>query len=232
MGLIKIKSAIAKFKKRWKHEQSNWQNLNVYFKPSLTKFFLSWFAAAPMLVGLLDKYSLDYTLPFSWWILWLASLCYAVAFFIYGLACPDFVKRYPYYPAYTAIGHSPRWIVWQFYYLWEAADDSTKKKISTRLIDKGSAVSATPDDKKLEEPQVSKVGTAFQFTTQGNTYELSLNESASDQEVLDIFWEVLARWANQGQIWRNTIWFLLFVSMCLVLVTVFEDIFFVISYFC
>lgn len=232
MGLKKIKGALAKWNARWKHEQSNWQNLNVYFKPSLTRFFISWFAAAPVLANLLEKYPSFIALPFSWWILWLASLSYAVAFFIYGVASPDFVKRYPNYPAYKAIGHSPRWIVWQFYYLWEVADESTRTKLSTRIIDKKYAVVATLDDKKLKEPQVSETGTAFQFVSQGNTYELSLNESATDAKVMDIFWEVLARWANQGQKWRNTIWILLVVSMCLVAYTVFEDISFVVSYFC
>lgn len=232
METKKPKTPLSKWKARWKHEQSNWQNLDVYFKPSLTRFFISWFAAAPILASLLEKYPLFFTLPFSWWILWLASLGYAVAFFIHRVASPDFVKRYPNYPAYKAIGHSPRWIVWQFYYLWEAADDSTRLKLSTRLIDKGCAIVATPDDKKLEEPQVSKTGTAFQFKSQGNTYELSLSESATDDKVLDIFWEVLARWANQGPKLRNIVWLLLVFSMTLVVYTVLEDIYFVASYFC
>lgn len=225
-------NALKAWYERWNRDDNNWQYLDSFFKPIVLRFFITWFALAPLVAGLLDDYSEWFELPFSWWILWLASLFYSLAFLIHSFFCPSFVKKYPSAIAYEARGHSPRYIVWQCYYLWKAADKVGSEKLAKRLVDKGYASEAEDleqcsGDAFPTKPEVLQKGTRVFFMNNQKIFELSVSEHDSHEKVRDIFWEVMARWAQQYDFWRNLVWCLIIVSFILVLVTVIEDICFV-----
>lgn len=54
-------------------------------------------------------------IPISFWILWLASVSFIVAWTILNTSCPKFVREYRDYGRYLNRNHSHRWIVWEFY---------------------------------------------------------------------------------------------------------------------
>lgn len=222
--------------KRFRDESSHWQFMNSLFKPSLTRFFVSWFALAPAVVwitGKLDEVTLfgksvPLSLPFNWEILWWASLVYAVAYVLYLFLCPRFVQRYPNFTAYQLAGHSPRWLVWEICYASKSISTKANNKLLQRIIEKGFAVSS--DDSSLSEPNpaVRKDGTIWYFYY-GNTHmKLSINENLTEDRQKDLFWEILSVYAKSRAWLRYFIWLCLSGAAILVCWTVFENIRFVV----
>lgn len=212
-----------------KGEPTHWHNLDGYFKPIVTRFFITWFATAPLIASLTQSYPSIFVLPFDWWILWLASLAYAIAFAVHAWKCPQFIKRYPTYPAYQARGHSPRWLVWEFFGCWTAIHESGRVKLENRVVEKSYAKESTDNLEFREKPQVYEEGTIFQFPHKGKSYDLTIKEDAPSETVRDLFWEIFGRWTSSGTKTRLLIWGLLGVAVALVLWTVGQDIWFVVS---
>lgn len=221
--------SLAKQWEKWKGEPSHWHNLDGYFKPIVTRFFITWFATAPLVASLIEKYPGIFVLPFDWWILWLASLSYAISFAVHAWKCPQFIKRYPTYLAYQARGHSPRWLVWEFHSCWSGVEIAGRKKLERRVIEKSYVDEAKYDTKFQERPQVTESGTVFQFHSNNINYNLTINENASDEFVKDFFWEIFGRWTGSDAKMRLTTWSLLSISILLVSITVIQDIIFVAS---
>ncbi|MEY8142519.1 hypothetical protein [Falsihalocynthiibacter sp. CO-5D18] len=214
---------------RWDGEQTHWHNLDGYFKPIVTRFFITWFATAPLVASVIQNYPSMLVLPFDWWILWLASLAYAIAFGIHAWRCPQFIKRYPTYPAYQARGHSPRWLVWEFHGCWTSIHTVSREKLENRVVGKNYAKESSENPDFRKEPQVSEKGTIFQFPHLTKSYDLAIKEDAPEEVVRDLFWEIFGRWTSSGPKMRLLIWGLLAVAMVLVFVTVLQDICFVLS---
>jgi hypothetical protein len=225
------------------NETSHWQFLNAHFKPSLTRFFLSWFALAPVFVktveGLPDSFvfsaldnnfSLSLTLPFSWKMLWWASFFYAVAFVLYALWCPGFIKRYPSYSAYTDRGHSPRWLVWEVFRAWSSLSCEGRKKIFERLVAKDYAKVEETLLLPFAKPCVSKNGTEWAFTHNEKTFVLRIDESLCERRQKDLFWEILARYGGSRPPVRLLIWFFLLIAGLLVLWVATQNILFVLNF--
>lgn len=91
---------------------------------------------------------------------------------------------------------------------------------------------SSENSKFQKKPKVFEEGTIFQFPHNENCYDLSIKEDASQELVRDLFWEIFGRWTSSGAKMRLLIWGLLGAAMLLVLVTVFQDIWFVISLLC
>ncbi|MDP2492582.1 hypothetical protein Q8W25_01085 [Shimia thalassica] len=214
---------------KWQGEPSHWHNLDAYFKPIVTRFFITWFATAPIISSVMRKYPKLIILPFDWWILWLASLSYAIAFAIHTFRCPQFIKRYPTYLAYQARGHSPRWLVWEFHKCWSEIDSEGQEKLETRVIEKQFACEVDEDTSLQGKPKVRKEGTVFQFAKTGKSYNVVVDETATDEFVKDFFWEVFGRWTSSDSPMRKATWLCLLAALVLVVFTVFQDIWFVIS---
>ncbi|MCC3306035.1 hypothetical protein [Sneathiella sp. HT1-7] len=214
---------------KWKGEPTHWHNLDGYFKPIVTRFFITWFAAAPLIASLIREHPTIFVLPFDWWILWLASLAYAIAFALHACRCPQFIKRYPTYPAYQARGHSPRWLVWEFHGCWTSIDKAGREKLENRVVEKNYAKVSSNDLKLPKKPQVFKEGTIFQFPHDGKSYELKVKEDAPEELARDLFWEISGRWSSSRAKTRFSIWGLLAIAMALVVWTVVQDICFVLS---
>jgi len=123
-GILEMLVRLKAWWERWQRDENNWQNLDSYFKPVVIRFFISWFAAAPFISSLQIKRAWFDVMPFSWWVLWFASLSYSAAFVLRAVFCPSFIKQHPNAVAYEARGHSPRYIVWQCYnFMREGNDD-------------------------------------------------------------------------------------------------------------
>ncbi|NDK35492.1 hypothetical protein [Rhodovulum sulfidophilum] len=210
-------------------EKVHWHNLDGYFKPIVTRFFIAWFATAPLIASLTKNYPSIFVLPFDWWILWSASLSYAIAFAIHAWKCPQFIKRYPTYLAYQARGHSPRWLVWEFFGCWSAIHESGRQKLESRVVEKKYAKETTENLVCREKPQVLERGTIFQFPHNNKSYDLTIKEDAPSEAVKDLFWEIFGRWTSSFTKTRLLIWGLLALAVVLVLWTVVQDIWFVIS---
>lgn len=210
-------------------ETVHWHNLDGYFKPIVTRFFITWFATAPLVASLTKSYPSILVLPFDWWILWLASLAYAIAFFIHAWKCPQFIKRYPTYLAYQARGHSPRWVVWEFFGCWSAIHEAGRQKLESRVVEKKYAKDSTENLAYREKPQVFEKGTIFQFPHNNKSYDLTIKEDAPSEAVRDLFWEIFGRWTSSFLKTRLLIWGLLALAGILVFWTVVQDICFVIS---
>lgn len=217
------------WEEKWDDEPIHWHNLDHYFKPIVTRFFITWFGAAPLIASLTQSYPSTFALPFDWWILWLASLAYAIAFAVHAWRCPQFIKRYPTYLDYQARGHSPRWLVWEFFGCWSVIHEPARLKLERRVVEKKYANEATENSEFRQQPQVLESGTVFQFPHSNRSYNLAIKEDASDATVKDIFWEIFGRWTSSGTKTRLLIWGLLAVALVLVLVTVVQDIWFVVS---
>ncbi|MBF9052317.1 hypothetical protein GTA62_20370 [Roseobacter sp. HKCCD9010] len=194
---------------RWRRDNDNWQNLHSYFKPVVMRFFISWFAAAPVVALLIRDYSWFVQLPFTWWVLWLASIAYSGAFLLYTFFCPSFVKLYPNARAYEERLHSPRYIVWQCYYYLRSGTKDGTKKLKKRLIEKGYA---TPHDSEPlsadpMKPKVEERGTLTRFELDGAVYELCIDENENEKKsgiFSGKFWpEMLNRLRLHGH-WRGS----------------------------
>jgi hypothetical protein len=218
--------------KKWLGEPAQWHNLDGYFKPIVTRFFITWFATAPLIASVIQNYPSIFVLPFDWWILWLASLAYAIAFAVHTLKCPQFIKRYPTYPAYQARGHSPRWLVREFYGCWTSIHTAGREKLENRVIEKNYAKESVDNLKFRENPQVTEKGAIFQLMHHGISYELAIKEDAKEEVVRDLFWEISGRWTSNDVKMRLLIWGFLAAAIILVLLTVLQDIWFVLSLLC
>ena len=114
----------------WLRSYSHWQNFKGFFSLSVVRLFITWFAGSPIIVKSLENtpdkikipfsesyYTIHTQLPFSWVLLWFASLAYVLALVLYHIKCPSFVKKNPNYGEYDKYKNSPRWLVWQLYFL-------------------------------------------------------------------------------------------------------------------
>ncbi len=234
----------------------HWQFLRSFFDFAYLRYLLGWFALVPFVLNLLvaipsevilfEKYRLNLTLPFTWWTLWIASLAYFIAFSLYHLFCPSFIKRYPSYAAYLTHEHSPRWIVWEFYYAlnadklaetrWGRIIDyfyylisplREKDVIYERVITKRYAIAT--DLKKLpsEKPIVGASATKTYFKYDGKIYELLCDQTEKLVKIREqeIFWEVFGHFAKQGAFVRGVISWLIGISLALVFWTVGEHVY-------
>ena len=227
---------------RFSNEGSHWQFLSRYFHPALTRFFVSWFALAPLAVKGLDIASAaqanhpillvigNLELPFSWVVLWFASFSYFSAFLTYTFMAPSFMQRYPSYLAYAERGHSPRWLVWEAYYAFPNLADSQQQKFLGRLVAKDfaqpAAISADPE----LMPSVEGDGTKWTFNYSGQPYLLSINETLTDERQKDFFWEIFGRYSATKKKTRYLVWILLLVSVAMTSIVVAQNIYFVIKY--
>lgn len=227
----------------FRNQTSHWQFLNVFFKPAVTRLFITWFALAPAVVKAFQHlpnplmvtvgkitYEISLKLPFRWEILWLASLSYAIAFVLNLFFCPGFIKRYQNYNSYTDRGHSPRWLVWEVFRAWKAITKSARQKLFDRLVDKQYAVAEPTNLLPFAEPSVSQSGTEWAFTHKDKNYVLRINEGFDSNKQRDLFWEILGRYGACWFVVRYVVWALLTLSALLVLCVVVQNIYFVLDY--
>lgn len=232
----------------------HWQFFKDFFKIAFLRYLLFWFAVVPIFVKLLSglpekfripgtEHFLNLSLPFTWWLLWLASLFYFIAFILFHAFCPQFIKRYPSYTEYKIHGHSPRWVIWEFYYavegqrspsnfvakLWQSiyywlSPITETDKLFDRVITKKFAQETT--DNPAKNPLVEEKQTTAYFNSNGKFYKISCNPDADDIAVKEneIFWEVFGHFAKQGRKIRSLISFLIGGTIALLLIVLLQHI--------
>jgi len=146
---------------------------------------------------LCDFWAIPIGLPFKWELLWLASFLFFLAFAIYMIACPHFVKRFPSYNAYLDVGNSVRWIVWEFYYMNTLPE--VRRSIEERLITKEHALPT--NQLATSRPRVTKDDTYLVFEHDGQNYlfgspKPKVPEDQQRRWEQDVFWEVFEGWTK------------------------------------
>lgn len=218
----------------FKNVLEHWQNLKPWFNPVAIRLLMPWFAVIPILLHIfrdVPRYItfptvpplvLTMELPFRWWLLWIASLLFAIAFVLFHLLCPKFVKRYASYIDYRKHEHSPRWLASEFAIALPLLGDSGRETLYQRLITK-KLVSEIPIDAAIRvgERIVKQDATVVAFDHQGRRYLLEARDSIDDAAAIsrfqqEVFWEIFGRVANSRQCVRYVIWALLFLTVVFV----------------
>lgn len=173
-------------------------------------------------------------LPFNWQILWFASFLFFIAFAIYWIACPGFIKRYPDYTTYLSTGHAVRWIVWEFHYM-DTHKDTThrvRNAVERRLIVKNYAEPTS--DPPTSEPIITSESTYVIFRHDDQNYRFGSPVEAGNggQRAWeqDVFWEVFGGWAKSRQLFALAIRVLVRIAGAITLYVVCENIWAALQY--
>jgi hypothetical protein len=174
---------------------------------------------------LCDFWAIPIGLPFKWELLWLASFLFFLAFAIYMIACPNFVKRFPSYGAYLDVGNSVRWIVWEFYHMNTLPE--VRRSIEDRLITKEHALPTNQD--VTSKPRVTKDNTYLVFKHDGHNYlfgspKPTVPEDKQKRWEQDVFWEVFEGWTKSRPRFASLIRWLLRGAGALALYAVAQNI--------
>ena len=192
---------------------THWQWYKDFFKVTVFRYLITWFAIVPFFVKALDsipkkvmfqtapnvQIPINIEMPFHWQLLWLSSLAFVLSFALYKIFCPGFITKYPNYSKYLKYNHSPRWIVWESSKL--ISKNFEKSKFLERLMEKDYLVksesSVTNPDKS---PIIGTFQTVLYLNHNNETYELGmpiLHSSPAESEQVtmvaekEIFWEIL-----------------------------------------
>jgi hypothetical protein len=233
----------------------HWQFLTGFFRFSFVKLFISWFAIVPIAIAFLNRipsvilisttgqkaFEIQTKLPFSWVILWVASLLFSAAAVLFVLFCPYFIRRHDTFAKYKELGHSPRYIVWEIHYHLKPWFFGKKYDLSRplrkRLIDKSLAVPSKATGNIIPNGEVSVVvpgaqATTLYFKDGGTIYEVYSKQAPpqGDTRENDLFWELFGFLAKRWPAVRTTIKWLIRASMLLVAFVVLENIWFAVRY--
>lgn len=224
---------------RWVATDSHWQHLKPKFNPIVTRVFVGWFALAPVAIKAFETMpericlpsggSIALALPFTWWVLWWASFFYGAAFLIYTSSCPRFIKNYPDYTSYENIGHSPRWLVWEFYLAWTKLSDGPRKSLFKNASEK-QFVLPTPGATLTSKPSVLHSGTEYVFEHNGTPHTIHLKTEQSRDDVRDLFWELFGRWSDAAVFRRYCAWVCFYLAIGLAGWVVAQNVWFVLNH--
>lgn len=221
----------------------HWQKLSPYFKLAYFRFFLSWFALAPVVVKLLEKipnplpitilgqtHFIEVSMPFNWTILWFGSLFYLTAFVLYTLCCPAFIKQFPAFAAFKAEEHSPRYLVHKIEDAFK--QNNRREQFIERLSTKGYIEKALPQRyDTLNVASVESEGTVYRFGNRDEYFQILVKEDFDTDRTRDLFWEIFEVFCSKYVAARMAISALLFVSLIMVCWVLSQQIYFVMVYF-
>lgn len=222
------------FDKRWEFYKS-------FFNVIFLKYFITWFAIVPIIVLIvgeipdsitIDTYTQNITintsLPFTWWVLWVSSLFYFAAFIIYLIFCPSFIKKYNNYGEYKVYDHDPRNLVWEAYYLIKNNIGTTKLK--ERLLEKKYLIKINETIcSEVEEPKVLEKFTELKFKNDSYVFSFKLpiyiGEQYNEEAHKSIFWEIFGRYSESSNALRIIIMVLLVISASLFSVSLLQTLY-------
>lgn len=230
----------------YKKTSTHWQWYRDFFNITVFKYLVTWFAIVPIAAKLLsklpkqikftDEYILTLELPFKWECLWLSSLFFMIAYFLYLIFCPTFVKKYFSLKNYLEYEHSPRWLPWEAKEL--LAEKSVIPDFIIRMKSKGyikeSEIEVSDPKVEVEEKQ-----SILYFSHEKKNYEFSMPilDSNGDEDsvktriaVREIFWEIFGRFSSSKPKTRVIIRILLALALILFAVTLLQSVFNAISY--
>ena len=232
---IKFLSSLKKSYNIMKDEILNWQWFRDFFNITIFKYFVTWFAFVPIFAKLSeylpkeikiqlnqsDSYIVNLELPFKWEILWVSSLSFVMAYLLYIIFAPTFVKRYFSLKDYKEYEHSPRWIVFE-----------SQKLIKSKYVDIDKFVG-----RMVKKKYFKKVNNIFEFNDKNvivdnmqtylmlkykdEYYNFAMpilinnheNEILTEIAVREVFWEIFARFSASKFGVRFLIQVLLMISL-------------------
>ena len=203
-----------------------WEEYRDFFQMHFIRYFLGWFSIVPLLYHALqdmpdticfplewtkrvlpgnppdwpDALVLKLSLPFNWQLLWFSSLFFFIAFALYLLMCPRFVRKYHSYSDYEACGHDPRNLAWQAMDLFNKPGVN-KDKFIERMSTKG-LLSPTTTSVEKKYVAVTRESSIFYFSHNGKNYEFCAPPmhphriSYSSPEICGTFWEIFGRYSE------------------------------------
>lgn len=227
----------------------HWQWYKHFFSLNYLRYFGTWFAISPIVATITENSSgankicigsvcaeYSVSLPFTWWLLWLGSLFFIIAFSLYQIYCPKFIKDYSSYSDYERARHSPRWAAWEALYLVKDAQKSATAydldKFVSRLLTKKYAQET---DEKTDEPRVDVIEeqSVLKFVHGDKSYELAmprLKKNADgtieidDVATYEVVWEVFGRRASSYPNIRKTIYWLINLAWTTVIIVIIQNI--------
>jgi len=251
-------------KKYLKKPNTHWQGYKNLFQITVLRYLVTWFAVVPIFASIFKElpgkfkvdilhshfeYTFDLSLPFSWKILWLSSFFFVIAFALYRILCPYFIRKYNSYSDYLEMKHDPRWIVWESKNIFKNKMDIDKffSRIHTkRYIDeitnsvyeekkKAHINYATKDSEIFNDYGVivEERQTVLYFIYNEKAYSLGMprlsNESTIDSKETEIvekglFWEVFGRYSASKSWARFIILILLSLSGILFVIVLLQNV--------
>ncbi len=223
---------------------THWQWYRKYFQMNVFRYFMLWFAIVPLFAVLLAENGnsiklgnspssliINLELPFSWELLWIASILFLIAWIIYLFCCPTFIRKYPTFTDYQNHDHDPRWIIWES----ALVINNTKlfQKFFERLSTKNLLEIESKKEIQLNEPIVDDYQTLIYFEKDNQLYSLGMPIYKGDVQDLNltkisekaIFWEIFGRFASSKTFSRFLILILIFASLILVAINIGQNIF-------
>ena len=226
-----------------------WEEYKKFFHITIFRYLVLWFSVVPVVAGLVVQlpsplkfqidgkaYEIYLSLPFHWQLLWVSSLFFVIALFIYALRCPRFIHKYNTYKDYESFSHDARWMSWEASYLIAEANDQQKDKLIKRLVTKKYLSVLTVDDNfsASSEPQVEEKQTVLYFEHNGKKCKLGMPVLVDDEIVQGsekgVFYELFGRYSESRELERKSIKVLLVLSSVLFLVVFLEHLFYGLSY--
>lgn len=208
--------AFPKIRQSFKGHRFHWQYLGRLFHPVAVRLLVPWFAILPILLNVFadapetlqlqigkESITISTSLPFKWYLLWLASFFYTIAWTIYLLRSPRFVRHYPNLAAYREEQHSPRWVIHEVEKAASRITKTRRKRLLRKLIDKGYAVPIV-NHHGQEGIVIEENETANYFILDGTAHRIALGEFTDNHETVEreIFWEVFEQYASNNPVWR------------------------------
>lgn len=231
----------------YKKTSTHWQWYRDFFNITVFKYLVTWFAIVPIAAKILSKlpkeikftskYILTIELPFKWECLWLSSFFFMIAYFLYLIFCPAFVKKYFSLKIYLEYEHSPRWLPW------EAKELISEKSVLPGFIKRMESKGYIKESEIiLIEPkvEVETKQTTLYFSYEKKNYEFSMPilDSKGDEDdvktriaVREIFWEIFGRFSSSKPITRGIIRVLLIIALILFTITLVQSVINALSYF-
>jgi hypothetical protein len=217
-----------------------WEHYKGFFHIEIFKYLVLWFSIVPILASILTgipqplnidigetSFQIAFSLPFNWKTLWVSSLFFCAAFFIYTIRCPKFIKRYNSYGEYKKFGHDQRWLSWEAKGLLNEKLEVRKfvERLSTKGFIETKPKGTTIPDK---QPTVERKQTVIYFEHDGRVHALGMpvfdkNGIVPDSE-RGVFWEIFGRYSSSKFISRLAIVLLLLVSLGTFLSVLFQHI--------
>ncbi len=221
---------------------SHWQWYNEKFNITVFRYLVAWFAIVPAIAKILENVpeqvifkvnensslTINFQLPFTWQYLWAASLFFVIAYILYMIFCPKFIKTYSSFSDYKSHKHAPRWIAWISLDIVKAK--SELPKFFERIKTKGYI-------KELSKSELSNFGikasdiplvnvqenqSVLYFEYKSKIYSLGMPILNSDNELdieqtkeveRELFWEVFGRYSTIRKPVRIVILILLLLSL-------------------
>lgn len=203
-----------------------WEKYKKFFNLKFVMYLVTWFALVPVIASILkdspDKILVVSTvphleiylkLPFSWQLLWFSSLSFFVAYLLYVLFVPDFIKDNNSFEEYKQYGHSPRNLVWKALPIIET------DKFIQRMLEKNYIKKITKDEfdsnSKHENPYVSKEQTYYTWEKNNEYYifGMPIKENSEGLSEKEVFWEIFGRFSEKNIYARKCISILLTINL-------------------